>query len=215
MVFTGMDRNSTRLPKHSPPDNKEIPEIIRQDLLSRVSVHQAVVKANKSLSEFPVTDQESSSLANLLKAVPLNHRDISAAADRIFSGPVRSTAIAIHLTQQCTRGKENAFSSHWECLHPEVRAGLAKALTDRLLVLRERAAAIHNASDADINQAIEELMQKLNALPPSVRSQLTDAILEDTLSVSPVIMINKLDMLSAEMPDRVEWELCCAMGVFL
>ena len=76
-----------------------------------------------------------------------------------------------------------------------------------MLVLRERAAAIHNASEADINRTIEELMEKINALPLTIRTALTDAILADAISVSPVVLISKLDMLTAEMPEQVVAEL--------
>ena len=140
-------------------------------------------------------------------------RAINAAAEQIYSGSVRSAAIAIHVLHQCTQGIENPFLNHWRGLHPDVRIGIAKALTDRLVVLRERAAVINNSSDAEINRTIEELIEKLNALPVSVGKTLANAIVAETLTVSPAVLINKLDMLSAEMPDQAEAELLNSTSV--
>ena len=58
-----------------------------------------------------------------------------------------------------------------------------------------------------LKDEIKELMEKLNALPLTIRTALTDAILAEALTVSPVMLINKLDMLAVEMPDMVESEL--------
>ena len=180
---------------------------LRDELLAPAGRHHTLVAAIRSVSQQPPTDNEISILANHLNGLSPDDRALNAAANQIFSGTVRSAAIAIHLTHQCTQGMENGLSTHWQRLHPNVQTGIADALTDRLLVLRERAAAIHNASEADINRTIEELMEKINALPLTIRTALTDAILADAISVSPVVLISKLDMLTAEMPEQVVAEL--------
>ena len=184
-----------------------IRDILHQDLLSRVANHRALVTKISSLGQKPPTDHEISILVEYLEGLLPDSKNISAAVDEIYSGSLRSAAIAIHLTHQCAQSIENDFSFHWQRLQPGVRIGIAKALTDRLLVLRERAVAIHNTSDADITRTIDELLEKLDALPLSIRAKLIDAILADAVTVSPVTLINKLYMLTAEMPDQVEVEL--------
>ena len=182
-----------------------------QDLMSTVSEHRQLVAEIESISSMPPTNQEIGSLVGSLDGLSCDRRDISRAVDRIFSGPVRATAIAIHLTRQCDQGIENALSTHSRQLQPAVRSGLAKGLTARLLVLRERAAAIHNTREADVKTTIDKLIDKLESLPLPIRTNLTDAILADALVVSSVMLINKLHMLLAEMPDQVESEMLSAI----
>lgn len=186
---------------------------LRDELLAAAGRHHALVAAIRSVSQQPPTYHEVSGLTKQLEVVLPDSKNISAAADQIYSGSLRSAAIAIHLTHQCALGIENDFSFHWQGLQPDVRVGITKALTDRLLVLRERAVAIHNVSEADITRAIDELIEKLDALPLSIRTKLIDAILADAITVSLVTLINKLYMLTAEMPDQVEVELRGAMKV--
>ena len=180
---------------------------LRADLLAPIAQHLELVGTIKSVPDSPASEVEIIELTDCLVTIRDDSKCIPAVIGKIFAHSVRFTAVAIHLLRTCDQGVTNGLTEHWDALNANTQAQLTYSLSGRLLVIRERGRHAHNLSDEQIEETVQELMQRLGELPLAIREKLIETSEGGQLNISLVLLIQKLHMLQSEWPEMMAVEL--------